>query len=88
MLFNNVVLRCINTLLDTPVFYVFYRSFITTFKLFITTFITKFIKATNILSELKFLNYNNSNKENGIDFILYSSFISEENFENRKGFDL
>lgn len=23
MLFNNVVLRCINTLLDTPIFYVF-----------------------------------------------------------------
>jgi len=38
MLFNNVVLRCIIPLLDTPIVYVFYHPFIITN-----------IKATNVL---------------------------------------
>lgn len=49
MLFNNVVLRRINTLLDTSIFYVF----IITFNLFMTTFITTFIKVANYLLDNK-----------------------------------
>ena len=58
MLFNNIVLRRINTLLDTPVFYGFFfilslhfvgfiKTFITTFDLFITTLIQLFL-VTNL----------------------------------------
>ena len=63
MLFNNVVLRCINILIDTPIF----MDFITTFTTFITTFITTFSRATNMILRNTVIHFKLNN------FLLFNS---------------
>ena len=76
MLFNNVVLRCINILIDTPIF----MDFITTFTTFITTFITTFSRATNMILRntvihFKLNNFLLFNSTKYTDYCLYLLFV-------------